>query len=186
MEQNAIIELFRRRDERAIEECSKSYGKLLHRVAYNVVGSNEDAEECVQDALHKLWEGFPREQVGSLKAYLVTLTRNTAIQRLRASASEKRGGGEYSIALSELEGCIPSPSSVEAEVEARAMARAIDRWLTELPAEDRVLFVRRYRIGDSIADLAEASGMRPNAVSKRLYTLREKLRKHLRKENYIV
>lgn len=185
MEQNAIIELFRRRDERAIEECSKSYGKLLHRVAYNVVGSHEDSEECVQDALHKLWEGFPREQIGSLKAYLVTLTRNTAIQRLRASASEKRGG-EYSIALSELEGCIPSPSSVEAEVEARALARAIDRWLTELPAEDRVLFVRRYRIGDSIADLAEASGMRPNAVSKRLYTLREKLRKHLRKENYIV
>lgn len=186
MEQNAIIERFRSRDERAIEECSKSYGKLLHRIAYNVLGSNEDAEECVQDALHKLWEGFPHESIGSLKAYVVTLTRNTAILQLRASKAEKRGGGEYSIALSELEGCIPSPGSVEAEVEARAMAKAIDRWLTKLPAEDRVLFIRRYRLGDSVADLAEASGMRPNAVSKRLYTLREKLRKYLRKENYIV
>ena len=186
MDDKRIIELFRRRDERAIEECSKSYGKLLHRVAYNVLGSNEDAEECVQDTLHKLWEGFPREPLASLKAYLVTLTRNTAIQQLRASTAEKRGGGEYSIALSELEGCIPTPSSVEAEVEARALAKVIDCWLAALPAEDRVLFIRRYRLGDSVSDLAEASGMRPHAVSKRLYTLREKLRKHLRKENYIV
>ena len=43
MEPNAIMELLRRRDEQAISECSKSYGRLLHRVAYNVVGSHEDA-----------------------------------------------------------------------------------------------------------------------------------------------
>ena len=186
MEPNAIMELLRRRDEQAISECSKSYGRLLHRVAYNVVGSHEDAEECVQDALQKLWESSPSEPIVNIRAYLIAVTRNFALLRVRSASTEKRGGGEYTLALSELEGCLPSPQNVESEVEARAMAKAIDSWLTKLPADDRVLFIRRYRMGDEISLLAEEMGERPAKVSKRLHTLREKLRKYLVKENYLV
>ncbi len=185
MEQNAIIELFRRRDERAIAECFTSYGKLLHRVAYNVLGSHEDAEECVSDALHKLWESFPAGSIMNLRAYLVTSTRNFALLKLRAGSAAKRGGGEYALALSELEGCIPAPHGVEEMVEARAMAKAIDRWLAALSADERVLFIRRYRMGDSVSALAEEMGSSPTRVSKKLYNLREKLRKHLRKEKFL-
>lgn len=186
MDDKSIIELFHRRDERAIEECSRSYGKLMNSVARDILGSREDAEECVQDSLHKLWESFPSEPIVSLRAYLVTLARNHALQKRRSSAAEKRGGGEYDLALSEFADSLPSPKSIEAEVEARATAKAIERWLHTLSADDRALFVRRCILGDPVSMLAEEMGQSAASVSKRLHKLREKLRKYLAKENYLV
>lgn len=185
MDDKRIIELFRRRDERAIEECSKSYGKLMNSVARGILGSCEDAEECVQDGLHKLWESFPSEPIVSLRAYLVTIVRNYALLKLRSASAERRGGGEYDLALSEFADCLPSPKSVEAEVEARATAKAIERWLGTLSADDRALFVRRCIIGDPVSMLAEETGRSAASVSKRLHRLREKLRKYLVKENLV-
>ena len=104
---------------------------------------------------------------------------------IKSASAEKRGGGEYAIALSELADCLPAPQSPESEIEARAMAKAIDRWLTELPADDRVLFIRRYRMGESIDTLADKTGLKPVKVSKRLRTLREKLCKFLGKERFL-
>ena len=185
MDDKRIIELFRRRDERAIEECSKSYGKLMNSVARGILGSREDAEECVQDGLHKLWESFPSEPIVSLRAYLVTIVRNYALLKLRSSSAERRGGGEYDLALSEFADCLPSPKSVEAQVEARETAKAIERWLGTLSADDRALFVRRCIIGDPVSMLAEETGRSAASVSKRLHRLREKLRKYLVKENLV-
>ena len=185
MDDKSIIELFRRRDERAIEECSKSYGKLMNSVACDILGSREDAEECVQDSLHKLWESFPSEPIVSLRAYLVTLARNNARLKLRSASADKRGGGECDLALSEFADCLPSPKSIEAEVEARETAKAIERWLGTLSTDDRALFVRRCIIGDPVSMLAEETGRSAASVSKRLHRLREKLRKYLVKENLV-
>lgn len=185
MDETNILEYFKRRDEKALEECEANYGKLLRRIAYNILGSDEDAEECAQDALHKLWESSKSELIADPRSYLATVTRNNALTRLRASSREKRGGGEYTVAISELADCLPSKQNVEAEVEARELAKAIDRWVRTLSTDDRVLFVRRYRIGDPVSVLAEDMQIRPARVSQKLRSMREKLRKYLVKENYL-
>ena len=142
-------------------------------------------QECVQDGLHKLWESFPSEPIVSLRAYLITIVRNYALLKLRSSSAERRGGGEYDLALSEFTDCLPSPKSVEAEVEARETAKAIERWLGTLSTDDRALFVRRCIIGDPVSMLAEETGQSAASVSKKLHRLREKLRKYLVKENFV-
>ena len=185
MDDSAIIKLLKSRDENAIALCADSYGRLLHRIAYNILDKHEDAEECVQDALHKLWESDPAEPIVSLRAYLITLVRNTALQHIREDSAQKRGGGEYEAALCELEYCIPANDDVEAEAEARELAAAVGRWLSRQSADDRALFVRRYHFGDPVSLLAEELGQPPAKVSKRLYNLREKLRRHLVKERFL-
>ena len=59
MDDKKIIELFFARDEKAISETEKKYGKLARYVASNILSSREDAEECVNDALLALWNSIP-------------------------------------------------------------------------------------------------------------------------------
>ena len=45
-----IIELFFARSEQGIRELDIKYGKDFHNLSYHIVGSRQDAEECVNDA----------------------------------------------------------------------------------------------------------------------------------------
>ena len=49
MDDSKIIDLYWRRDERAIEETDSKYGAYCHAVSMNILGVREDAEECVSD-----------------------------------------------------------------------------------------------------------------------------------------
>lgn len=50
MEDEKIVALFFQRSEQAIRELDIKYGKVLHKLSYNIVNDREDAEECVSDA----------------------------------------------------------------------------------------------------------------------------------------
>ncbi len=45
-----IIEMFFERSEQGIRELDIKYGKVCHNLSYHIVGSRQDAEECVNDA----------------------------------------------------------------------------------------------------------------------------------------
>ena len=49
MEDTAIIDLYFAREERAIGETGKKYGSYCRTIAFNILRSREDAEECVSD-----------------------------------------------------------------------------------------------------------------------------------------
>ncbi|HBI53133.1 MAG TPA: hypothetical protein DDX72_10205 [Ruminococcaceae bacterium] len=49
MTDNEIISLYWARDERAIKETDVRYGQFCYTLAYNVLHTKEDAEECVND-----------------------------------------------------------------------------------------------------------------------------------------
>jgi RNA polymerase sigma-70 factor (ECF subfamily) len=60
----------------------------------------------------------------------------------------------------------------------------MNAWLRTLSKENRAIFLRRYWFGDSIKDIAAATGLRENAVSVRLNRLRDKLKDYLYMEGY--
>ena len=55
MEDGRIIELYWDRDQRAIPETAGKYGRMLHGIAWNLLRSREDAEECVNDTYLRAW-----------------------------------------------------------------------------------------------------------------------------------
>ena len=67
MEDESIIELYFDRDERALRETEAKYGPLCRQVANNILGSPQDAEECVNDVYLALWDdpgaSWPSPQV---------------------------------------------------------------------------------------------------------------------------
>lgn len=172
-----IIELFFARSERAVSELENKYGALAHSAAFNILGSREDAEECVNDAYLGVWNAIPPERPKYLRAYVVKITRNLALKAYWRSSAVKRGGA--CPAVEELSESLPSPATVEAELDARELSRALEAFLDTLSAENRVIFVRRHYFGDSCKAIARLTGMTEKNVSVRLSRTRAKLKQYL-------
>ena len=102
MEDGQIIELYWSRDQRAIRETDGKYGKLLHSVAWNLLQSREDSEECVNDTYLRAWNAIPPARPGAFRAWLARITRNLSLDLWKRRGAERRGGGAE-LLLGELE-----------------------------------------------------------------------------------
>ena len=183
MEDNAIIQLYFDRDERAISCTDEKYGALCTRIAKNIVQSREDAEECVSDTWHTAWRTMPPTWPGSLRAFLSRITRNLAISRVRQETAQKRGGEQL---LCELTDCIPAASTPERQAELREITAAISRWLDTLAPDDRALFIRRYYFGDDLKTLGSCCGQTGKQLAQRMLRLRRRLQSALEQEGITV
>ena len=65
-----------------------------------------------------------------------------------------------------------------------ALADALNRFLLSLPAETRILFMRRYFYMSPVSELAHDFGMKESGVAMRLLRVRRKLAAYLRKEGF--
>jgi len=186
IEDNNILELFWAKDESAIEISRKKYGRSLHKVAYNILVDNQDAEEVVSDTLHRTWEAIPPKRPEFFGAYLFKIARNLSLKRWRAAGAAKRGGSQTDLLLSELGDAIPLHETVEDRFEYSETVKAINDCLRGMGATNRVVFVRRYFFGDSISDLCNQFSFSESKIKSILYRARLNLRGHLEKEGVII
>lgn len=178
-----IIALLFARREDGLHHVAKRYGGECHRIARNVLKSEQDAEECVNDTYVKVWDSIPPIRPKSLRAFVLTVTRNLAIDRLRANRSGRRIPTDVCVPLSELEEHLEG-ISVADDTMTEDLRRIINEFLRSLSKKDAALFVRRYWHLDSVRRLAEISGYSENNVYQRLFVMRQKLRDRLIKEGY--
>ena len=182
MANDPILIMLLRRSEEAVEAMSARFGPRLLAICLNILGNREDAEETVSDTYLAVWNAVPPREPDPLAPFVYRTGRNLALQRLRWNTAEKRSA--YEVPLAELEGCIGSDALSEL-TDARALGRAIDRFLGTLGRETRVIFLRRYWFGDSVKAIAAELGLRENTVTVRLSRTRERLRTYLQKEGYL-
>lgn len=183
MDDRHILELLWSRTESAIEALARRFGGRLYRTAMNILGSPQDAEECVNDTYLAVWNAIPPRRPDPLEGYVYRTGRNTALNRLRADTARKRDSS-YDLSLEELSQCVGGHSP-ELALDARLLGQAIDRFLDTLGKDDRVLFLRRYWFGDSVRSLAKAFAISENAASVRLSRTRQRLKQYLYKEGLL-
>lgn len=179
MDDAAIIELYWARSERAIERTQEKYGARCRATAWNILRSHADSEECVNDTWLRAWDAMPPEWPEKLGAFLGRITRNLALDRLKKRESQKRGGGRFELALSELAECLPSGGDPADEL---ALRELLDRFLASLSEDARVIFLRRYWYMLSVEEIARGLGASRSKVKSSLMRSREKLRAMLEKE----
>ena len=185
MDDRRIIGLFLERSEQAIDALSKKYGDLCHHIARNIVGSEQDADECVSDAYLALWNSIPPEKPRHLRAYLTRVLRNIAYDRADRRTAQMRDT-RLQVCLEELAECLPAPAEDEAVLDSLIIRQVMDDFLRTLSKTDRFLFIRRYYCMDSCRQIGKLAGMRESAVSTRLARLRAKLKENLEKEGIFV
>lgn len=182
MEDTQIIDLYWQRSEEAIAETALKYGGYCHTISYNILHSDEDSEECVNDTYLKTWSLLPPKRPQFLSAFLGKMTRNLALDRVRYNSAEKRGGGQVMLALDELSTCIADLDTAETVVEKKELVQALNRFLDGLKPEQRKVFMRRYWYLSSIQEIASDYGMSESKVKMMLMRTRNALRSRLEQE----
>ncbi len=185
MNDSEIIARLTQRDETVLEEAAKQYGGSCRALALRLLRDPRDAEECVNDAMLRLWDTVPPAQPESMYAYLSTIVRNLACDRLRSKSRLKRGGDSVSLALDELADCLPSGDSTEAELDSRELGRAIEAFLDAQTKERRIIFMQRYWAMMSVREIAQRYQLRENTVKSTLKRMRDRLADYLKKEGFL-
>ena len=182
MNDKNIVDLYFNRDEEAIAQTDKKYGRYCYSIAYNILTNKEDAEESVSDTYMTAWRAIPPRRPSVLSTFLGKITRHISIDRWRERSAYKRGGGEVTLALEELEDCVAGLQNVEMEYERKELIRAYVKFLDALPITERRVFLCRYWYVDSVEAIAEKFGFSQSKVKTMLHRTRAKLRKQLAEE----
>ncbi len=185
MDDKKIIELFFARDENAIAETEKKYGDLCRYIASNILGSREDAEECVSDVLLALWNAIPPDIPADLRAYIGRAVRNRSLEILRAGSTKKRGGG-VTLLGEECLAVLDDGSDLASEYEARRLGRVISDFLRGVGEDNKDIFVMRYFASMSLEAIAQHTGFSLGKVKMSLTRTKKKLEEELRKEGFTV
>ena len=185
MEDNAIIALYFARDPMALMETQEKYGAYCHTIAYGILHTPEDAQECVNDTLLRTWDSIPPTRPKVFSAFLGRITRNLSLQRWRSLHAQKRGCGEVALALDELGECISGRNDPVQSVEAKELQTAIGQFLSTLKQTDREIFLARYWFFIPVREIAQKFGFSEPKVKTSLHRTRKKLRAFLEQEDFI-
>lgn len=153
MDRNEIERLIGRvalRDRAAFDALYDATSAKLFGVCLRVLNNRDTAEDAMQDTYVKVWNNADRYVANGLSpmTWLITIARNTAIDRLRA---RKAGSTDLDSVQGELVAHGPTP---EQSAIAGSEAKKLSACLDDL-GEDRGAAIRgAYLDGDSYADLA--------------------------------
>ena len=117
-------------DAREFKQRFLPHHRLLYRVAYQLTGNAQDAEDLLQDLYLKLWQkrdDLPDETIND--AYLATMMRNLFVDQRRlkhvdASAELKNEDGP------------PDERSLDRQIDARDEVRQMEGLISELSERD--------------------------------------------------
>ena len=182
MDDGQIVSLYWARDEAAISESAAKYGSYCRAIAWNILQSDGDADEIVNDTWLGAWNAMPPHRPSVLSTFLGKITRRLSLKRWRHRNAQKRGGGETALALDELMDCIPAGKALDERLEAEDLVRLINAFLASLPEAERQVFVRRYWYMSPIAEICKRYGFSKSKTESMLYRTRKKMLAKLNEE----
>lgn len=181
-----LLEALRRREPSAAERLVATFGDRAYRLAANITGKRQDAEEVVQDAFLAAVSKIDSFRGDSaFGSWLYRIVANAAFQKRRAGKSRSRDISwdevmptfdEHSRHVVPMTDWSPRVNDPAAQTELRmALTAAID----ELPAAYRTVLVLRDVQGLPNAEIAELLGLTVALVKTRVHRGRLFLRKRL-------
>lgn len=177
MDDRNIIELHCERNENAIKETDKKYGKLCFRIAYHILNNRSDSEECVNDTYLSVWKLIPPARPQNFMAFLCKITRNISLKRFRFNHAAKRNE-RMVISFSELESILPA-RSYPPELEDEYLGGLITDFLRSEKEDARNVFIRKYYFFDTVEEIAERYSFTESKVKSMLSRTRNRMRDFL-------
>ena len=174
-----LIDLIVQRDEAALGELYDRYASLVYSIALRITGDRQTAEEVMQDVFQNIWQtagGF-RHQSGAVVGWIIGITRHRAIDTLRSKRERARNRELTGIEAAYF---LPNSSSVEQDLEQRALRQAVQAALADLPPTQRQAIEMAYYGGMTQTEIAKQLGEPLGTIKTRLRLGLSKLRELLR------
>ena len=91
MQDEMIVALYWKRDESAISETERKYGRYLSKIAYNILSDWEDSKETVNDTYLKAWNSMPTHTPCRRLHYWRDASGHEAHAALSSNLPDRRG-----------------------------------------------------------------------------------------------
>ena len=179
-----IVALYFDRNESAIDETDKKYGKYLYTIAYNIIHDNMDCEECLDDTYISTWNRIPPTRPKILKVFLSKIMRDVAVDRYRKDSAKKRVPSELTVSLEEISECFSFTSSAEEEFLVRQVSIVLNGYLRTLDKRKLCIFICRYYYADCVKDIAKMFRVSETTVFRDLAAVREGIKEKLLEMGY--
>lgn len=168
-----IIQFLHQNDQQAIGMIYDKYGAALYGVVTKIVKSDTIAEDVMQDAFVKIWKNASTydHTKGKLFTWLLNITRNTAIDRIR---SAKYRHAQKSISL---DNSVYNDSSLSTETQVDHIG--LDKVLHSLDDKYRVVLDMIYLRGYTQKEVEEELKIPLGTVKSRVRIALRELRKLL-------
>lgn len=149
-------------DRKAFRRLYERTSAKLFGIALRVLKDEGPAEDVIQEVYLRVWDraGTYRANGYSPMTWLITITRNTAIDRLR----KMRSRGEATAPVDIAERLYDDKPGPEAQTVARDEARVLQVCLSELPPDRAEMVTKAYLHGLTYQEIADEAGAKLNTV----------------------
>ena len=176
-EDRDLIQRIALKDSAALDAFYTRYNRIAFGLVLRIVGNREDAEDVLTDVFWQVWQQSTSYDAsrGKPVAWLLTIARTRAIDRLRSSGRQRTQTDE----IDEAKVAAPAGTSPDPFVQADTR-QAVQQALQSLPEQQRKPLELAYFQGMSHTEIAEALGEPLGTVKDRIRTGMMHLKKRLR------
>lgn len=173
------VELMRRiaeDDEQAVAEFYDRFGGLVYKIAYQMMPTQADAEDAVQDIFVRLWRTSGRYDPNraAVSTWVVLISRRYMVDRLRRTQTRVKARVALEEKWSSADAFEPV-AGIEQEERMEALLERIER----LPEFQRTVVKRAYLGGQTLRqigmELDRPLGTIKSTLSRALVRLRERV-----------
>jgi len=164
-------------DQQAFSQLYDHSSTLLFTLAVRILGNHEEASDLLQDVYLEVWRKVSRYDVGrgTPIAWLVTLTKSRAIDRLRARAARGYRATNSLEAGTAAQVADPGPSPLETQAD-QELRIAVGAAVAGLPQAQQQAIELAYYEGLSHAEIAARLNQPLGTVKTRIKLGMSKLR----------
>ncbi len=168
-------------DESSLADLVDAYSPLLHSLASRILRDAAESEEVLQEAWLQVWRRAATYDArrGAVAAWLVTLVRSRALDRLRSRTARRRVEEEAHAGLA------PEPAAATRPAEERDLREKMQRALAVLEAKERQVLEIAYFEGLSQSQIAERVGAPLGTVKSWTRQGLAKLRERIPREGWL-
>lgn len=167
-----LLTLFNTNDERVLIEIYDRYWDKMLAVAFNRLGNLEEAEECVQDVLCKLWKlrSTFSLQNEKLSSYLARAVRNQTFNVIYQNRQKRQKLAGYSQQEDVIDSISPERKLIIQELQ-----QQIDVAIKNLPPQCQLVFVMNKNEGLTTKEIADKLNLSENTVKSHLKKAKKNL-----------
>jgi RNA polymerase sigma-70 factor (ECF subfamily) len=177
-----IVAAIRRGEAHALRTLWDRYAALLYGQAGRILNNSAETEDVVAEVFEEAWkrvESYRPERARPV-AWLLTLARRRAIDRLRERQSYQRAGER--LQREEVQNSNGSRNEVEEQIGLSDLRRILQAALEELPKEQRMAVWMAYYEGLTQREISERTGTPIGTVKSRLEMGLKKMREGIRRQ----
>lgn len=179
MTDEEIIDMYWRRNENAIRETDKKYGKLLFQTAFHILRDRLDSEECQNDAYFAVWKKIPPTRPTAFLAFLLKILRRITINRYKEKMRKKRIPSEFTVSMDDLSEVLTESRFCDSEWGAEMLGKIISDYLKTLGDRQQYIFIGHFYMGTPAERIAAELSVSSATVYRDMEKIKSGLKTYL-------